>query len=410
MKNENYKKEKVYIIAWDASFREHIHFYKALLSKDSIIFDYKILLVDFYNGNSKGFKKASEDLKNASLPHKFFLMKNKKKDLWNYGKCINFVIKNLVSLKIGSSAIVMIPDADVYIPTNTYNAVYKNIFNKTNLINYIPRYDQLNTTSDYPLQIIKKDSGLETLLDKQYELLNLTNYAGFVSFHLKDLLDIGGYEEHSFFDGPGALGKDLYLRFRNYGKKIQWLNNYKIFHPQHSNSGGKLMSKNNSRDQSLILDYRQKNINYYPIRSRLCYNLLKIDFIKTTLEIKNKKETVKTLFLKTIKNKLSLPVYFLTGANKRILLASFPKSGNTWIRFILGNIYNKIEKQTNSIDFYSIHKIIPEQGQKALEFKNLPQIFKTHGLYEKNFEKVILILRNPSDTLYSYYKYLNGEK
>ncbi len=93
------EKEKVYIIAWDASFREHIHFYKTLLNGDFLIFDYEILLVDFYNGSSDGFKKALTDLKEAGLPHEIFLMQNEKEVMWNYGQCINFVVKKLISTK-----------------------------------------------------------------------------------------------------------------------------------------------------------------------------------------------------------------------------------------------------------------------------------------------------------------------
>ncbi len=299
----------------------------------------------------------------------------------------------------------MILDADVYVTTNTYNEVYKKINNETNLINYIPRYDQLLINKNQ-----NNNNNTPKTLDKQCKLLNLTNYAGFVSFHLKDLEDIGGYEEHSFFDGPGALGKDLYIRFRNYGKKIQWLYNYKIFHPLHNNSNGNLMPKNKKEEQILILNYREKNISYLPLKSTLCSNHLKINFTHEVLKKKKVFSFLKIFYMRKVAKKLLSHIHISTNTNREIFLASFPKSGNAWIRFVLGNIYNKLEKQTSSIDFHTIHEIIPEEGQKVPKFKSLPKIFKTHSLYKNNFKKVILILRNPSDTLYSYYKYLNGEK
>ncbi len=105
---------------------------------------------------------------------------------------------------------------------------------------------------------------------------------------------------------------------------------------------------------------------------------------------------------KTIPNKPS-------KRSDNIYLVSFPKSGNTWVRFILGNIYNHIEEKVEEVNFHSIHSLIPEKNQGALNFRNLPQIFKTHDSYDNNNEKVILLLRNPFDTLYSYYKFLNKE-
>lgn len=409
MKNENYKKEKVYIIAWDASFREYIHFYKTLLSRD-IVFDFEILLVDFYDGNSAGFKKAIQDLKNTNLSYEIFLMRNKKNILWNYGKCINFVIAKMLIKNIEKNSILIIPDADVYIPINTYNKVYENLIHKTNLINYVPRYDQASFNEQLDSNETENINTIE-LLDKQCELKNSTNYAGFASFHLKDLMDVGGYEEHSFFDGPGALGMDLYLRFRNCNKKIQWLYDHKIFHPRHSNTGGKLTLKTTTQKQSLILKDKQKNINYYPLESRLCHKLSKINFTQNQFEQKNnRKRNIFNVVSKIFKIKLRLPIPLPIISDEKILLSSFPKAGNTWIRFVLGNIYNEIEKKKDPVDFYTIHDIIPEVGQGAPKFKNLPQIFKTHGLYKDNFKKIILILRNPFDTLYSYHQYLNKEK
>jgi len=92
-------------------------------------------------------------------------------------------------------------------------------------------------------------------------------------------------------------------------------------------------------------------------------------------------------------------------------IASFPKSGNTWVRFFIANLYNQIEPIYPEIDFYNIHDIVPEIGkEETFIFQNFPNVYKTHDQYNKSFSPVILILRNPYDVILSYYYYLNGEQ
>ncbi len=94
-----------------------------------------------------------------------------------------------------------------------------------------------------------------------------------------------------------------------------------------------------------------------------------------------------------------------------VFLVSYPRSGNTWMRFLIANLYNEIENHFDEIDFFNIHEIVPEIGKASIfKFGNFPKIVKTHQEYDKKFNSVILILRSPYDALYSYYKYLNREK
>lgn len=92
-------------------------------------------------------------------------------------------------------------------------------------------------------------------------------------------------------------------------------------------------------------------------------------------------------------------------------LTSFPKSGNTWVRFLIGNIYNQLKNEFGEVDFHNIHSIIPEFEPKVKKpyFSDLPHIFKTHELHSTAFNNSVLIVRNPYDALFSYYHYLNGE-
>ena len=77
------------------------------------------------------------------------------------------------------------------------------------------------------------------------------------------------------------------------------------------------------------------------------------------------------------------------NANPRTALASFPRSGNTWVRLLLekavGQLCGSIYKD----------RIMPRTGDGLA--------IKTHALDSKNYDRAIHILRNPFDVIESYY-------
>lgn len=98
---------------------------------------------------------------------------------------------------------------------------------------------------------------------------------------------------------------------------------------------------------------------------------------------------------------------------KTFYLVSFPRSGNTWVRFMIANLYNNIKQSFPGVDFHNIHQIIPEltpRGVPTPAFDDLPTVVKTHDAFDESFEYTVLVLRNPFDSLYSYHDYLNRNK
>lgn len=86
-----------------------------------------------------------------------------------------------------------------------------------------------------------------------------------------------------------------------------------------------------------------------------------------------------------------------------IVLIGYPRSGMTWLQFILANLYfPDIEH-----DFSTIHKLIPSLDSEK-EFKNInrvnPQFFKSHTVdYDCN--TIIYIYRHVGDVLISFFHY-----
>jgi estrone sulfotransferase len=97
------------------------------------------------------------------------------------------------------------------------------------------------------------------------------------------------------------------------------------------------------------------------------------------------------------------------------LLVSYPKSGNTWVRFYLCNLLFLIEEIKVDVDFKKLDETMPELGASDLSKEWLykfPRIVKTHKSKWFCFDKYksILVVRDPRDVMVSYFYYLNKSK
>ena len=91
---------------------------------------------------------------------------------------------------------------------------------------------------------------------------------------------------------------------------------------------------------------------------------------------------------------------------KDIFLTSYPKSGNTWIRFLIANLISKEEKVIN---FSNINDIVPDIYKATpVQINSLskPRIIKSHEHFDSRYKKIIYIVRNPFQVAVSYYHHL----
>lgn len=85
-------------------------------------------------------------------------------------------------------------------------------------------------------------------------------------------------------------------------------------------------------------------------------------------------------------------------------LVSYPRSGNTWLRFLLTNLLLEGEK----VDFVAIERAVPDiylVREREIEGSRGPRILKSHEYYDPRYKKVIYIHRDPRDVAISYYYY-----
>lgn len=87
-----------------------------------------------------------------------------------------------------------------------------------------------------------------------------------------------------------------------------------------------------------------------------------------------------------------------------VFLTSFPKSGNTWTRFLVANLIHPQEPVT----FLNIEDIVPEpdlQSRRFLKNCSRPRVLKSHSPFDPRFKKVIHIVRDPRDVALSQYHF-----
>ncbi|NIM10842.1 MAG: hypothetical protein GTO45_02530 [Candidatus Aminicenantes bacterium] len=83
-----------------------------------------------------------------------------------------------------------------------------------------------------------------------------------------------------------------------------------------------------------------------------------------------------------------------------IFLVSYPKSGNTWARFLICNYLTG-----GKCDFLKVFDMIPDlhmNPELSLKYVK-PRIFKSHLPYQPNYKNVIYLARDGRDVAVSYY-------
>ena len=85
-------------------------------------------------------------------------------------------------------------------------------------------------------------------------------------------------------------------------------------------------------------------------------------------------------------------------------LVSYPKSGNTWVRFLLANLIHPNE----TVSFANINHLLPAPGvitKRFLKSVARPRILKSHEPFDARFRKVIYLVRDPRDVAVSEYHF-----
>ena len=87
-----------------------------------------------------------------------------------------------------------------------------------------------------------------------------------------------------------------------------------------------------------------------------------------------------------------------------VFLVSFPKSGNTWTRFLIANLVYPNE----NVGFENIHRLVPDPfvtWKRDFDRMKPPRIIKSHECFDPRYPRVMYIVRDPRDVVISQYHY-----
>lgn len=87
-----------------------------------------------------------------------------------------------------------------------------------------------------------------------------------------------------------------------------------------------------------------------------------------------------------------------------VFITSFPRSGNTWTRFLIGNFL----AQDGSLNFNNLEARVPEihaNSDRKMRRLTRPRVLKSHEAYDGRYPRVIYIVRDPRDVAISKYHY-----
>lgn len=90
-------------------------------------------------------------------------------------------------------------------------------------------------------------------------------------------------------------------------------------------------------------------------------------------------------------------------------LISYPKSGNTWTRFLIANLVHPEIRA----DFSNINRLTPDPegfSKRALASMPRPRILKSHQYFDPRYQRIIYIVRDPRDVALSQFHFHRKRK
>lgn len=92
-----------------------------------------------------------------------------------------------------------------------------------------------------------------------------------------------------------------------------------------------------------------------------------------------------------------------------VFIVSYPKSGNTWTRFLIANLVYPGEQAS----FANINRLIPDPealSKRTLSRLPRPRYIKSHQYFDPRYRKIIYVVRDPRDVAISQYHFHRKRK
>lgn len=117
---------------------------------------------------------------------------------------------------------------------------------------------------------------------------------------------------------------------------------------------------------------------------------------------------VRRLFGKTSQEEYRQAYFPETTYPDDVFVASYPKSGNTWVRLLLTEVLAAPEEQGDGWERH--HRVVPDlyRHREWADNASRPRYMKTHEAWFDRYPRCLYIVRDGRDTMVSYYHYLQG--
>ncbi len=107
---------------------------------------------------------------------------------------------------------------------------------------------------------------------------------------------------------------------------------------------------------------------------------------------------------------------YLTMSKDDVVLALFPKTGSTWVRFFLYNVLTLSEGDGHEVSIDEMNQTMPEFGHPSMfrkwPFKTCPRVIKSHRACNPILAKrpTVVVVRDPRDVMVSFHHYVVAKK
>jgi len=87
-----------------------------------------------------------------------------------------------------------------------------------------------------------------------------------------------------------------------------------------------------------------------------------------------------------------------------VFLVSYPRSGNTWVRYLLANLL----EPERDWDINNLRRVVPDiyESFPANWLQRSPRVLKSHEPFTSRYKNVIYLYRDGRDVAVSYYDYM----
>jgi Sulfotransferase domain len=106
---------------------------------------------------------------------------------------------------------------------------------------------------------------------------------------------------------------------------------------------------------------------------------------------------VSDVLFRTLKIERDITVY-----PDDVFLTSYPRSGNTWMRFLVGNLIH----ETEPVTFLKLERLLPDMyihSDRDMRGMPRPRVIKSHECFDPRYKRVVYIVRDPRDVAVSNY-------